>query len=138
MSDTMERVENALRNKAIAIDTEKHSRVEAVFDWSAVITLVLPVLMEMLMNCFNDSSKEALEQRLVNPGWWDKFWIERITRKAVRNQKDNLRMGTKQQSQVSSILSEAVMSEAKEDEALVGMLLGEVDNNNIPGFNDWI
>ena len=140
MSDTMHRVHEQLVSRAKK-EEELRQPGSPVFAWGPIISLLLPVLMEMLMNCFDSKSKESLEQTLVNPTWWDEFWIERITRKAVRKNRDEVELrslGARDRSRVSKILSTAVMTEATEDTELVSVLLGETEDNNIPDFNDWI
>jgi hypothetical protein len=135
MSDTMKRVEDQLVNRAQAIQEE--STGSAVFAWGPIITLLLPILMEMLMNCFDSKSKEALEQKLINPSWWDRFWIERFTRRAAREKRDELQLSVRDRSKMAGILSEAIMTEAAEDHTLVSTLLEETDDNNIPEYGGW-
>ncbi|MDB4786205.1 hypothetical protein OAG36_00575 [bacterium] len=136
MASTIERVQSQLVLRAEMVSTEQTRA--AAFDWGSIITLVMPLLLEMLMNCFGSSSKEALEQKLVNPTWWDKFWIARITRRAVREKKSDLGIDSRGRSTVANVLSAAIIEESQASPDLVSELLTETNDNNIPDYSDWI
>jgi len=80
MSDCCER---HIQDVAAAV-TEAAGDEPVGFDPASLLTIVLPILTEMLSGCMSQRGRRSVEQRLENPDVWTRIAMNRAIRRGSR------------------------------------------------------
>ena len=80
MSDCCER---HIQEVAAAV-TEAAGDEPVGFDPASLLTIVLPILTEMLSGCISQRGRRSVEQRLENPDVWTRIAMNRAIRRGSR------------------------------------------------------
>ena len=80
MSDCCER---HIQDVAAAV-TEAAGDEPVGFDPASLLTIVLPILTEMLSGCMAQRGRRSVEQRLENPDVWTRIAMNRAIRRGAR------------------------------------------------------
>lgn len=75
--------ERHIQDVAAAV-TEAAGDEPVGFDPASLLTIVLPILTEMLTGCMSQFGRRSVEQRLQNPNGWTRIAMNRAIRRGAR------------------------------------------------------